>query len=143
MQEQAAASAPPMADLGQWLLENNQKRRTDGVWDCATMPAEWAIHCGYSDPVLKWRGAWADENSALAIIEGAGGLVPLFDDGLFSVGVGRRYGEPELGDIGVIRIMDNEAGAIYTGKRWAFVANRGLAYCSIEPEYIAATWKVL
>lgn len=130
-----------MVDLGKWLLANNHRPRVEGAWDCATMPGDWVIAAGYTDPIAKWRG-WDTEEGAQAIIEEAGGLVPLFDEGLFSVGIGRRYGHAEVGDIAVLRIEGHEAGAIWTGQRFAIVAKRGIAYCSIDPDFVIAFWAV-
>lgn len=106
------------------------------------MPAQWAIDNGLPDPMAQWRGAYHTEEGALALIEGAGGLVQLFRCGMQSANIPERRGDLEIGDIGVLLVGDQEAGAIFTGKRWAFVANRGLAVASVEIEAVSAAWSV-
>lgn len=106
------------------------------------MPAAWAIANGHPDPLAHWRGAYATEEEGLALITDAGGLVALFDCGATHAGIERRAGEPQPGDIGVLRIGEHEAGAIFTGKRWAFVTDRGIGLASVEDAAIAAVWSV-
>jgi len=106
------------------------------------MPAQWAIDNGLSDPMANWRGAYDTEESALALIEEAGGLAQLFRIGMESAGIPERHGGLQIGDIGVLLVGDQEAGAIFTGKRWALVAARGLAVASVEIEAVSAAWSV-
>lgn len=131
-----------MTDLGDYLRSLGGRKREPGVFDCVTLPAEWAMANGYLDPMAHWRGAYDSEEAAQDFIRDAGGLVVLFDCGAAAVGIERREGEPQPGDVGVIRIGEHEAGAIFTGKRWAFVADRGIAFASIDPDFIVAVWGV-
>lgn len=102
-----------------------------GVHDCTAWPARWAD--------IELPG-YASDAEARAMIEGAGGLVSLWE--------GRLAGRlPELlpgvpfipGDVGIIEAsnamkMPVEVGAIYTGKRWAFVpVQGGVAAMHAEP----------
>ena len=129
-----------MIDLGAWLLEAGQRRREPGVWDCCTMPAQWAIDNGLPGPMAAWRGTYGTENDAQDLIEAGGGLLALFERELAGAGLTRRQGDARPGDIGVLRILDQEAGAIFTGKRWCVVAERGLAFASVEPDAVLAVW---
>lgn len=131
-----------MMDLGEFLAQAGRRRRSAGEWDCCAFPAAWAIANGYPDPMAHWRGAYETESEALDLISDAGGLVALFDCGMASAGISRREGEPQAGDIGVIKIGDLEAGAIFTGRRWALVAERGVGMASVAPEAVAAVWSI-
>lgn len=132
----------PVIDLGEWLRAAGQKRRAPGEWDCCATPAQWAIDNGLADPMAQWRGAYDTDSEASDLIDAAGGLLALFRQGMTSAGIAERHGGPALGDIGVLSIMGHEAGAIFTGKRWCLVADRGLVFASVEPEAVLAAWCV-
>lgn len=130
-----------MTDLGEWLAAQAGRRREAGVWDCCCMPAEWAIECGHPDPMARGRGTYASDEEAEERIAEAGGLSNLFAMAMEDAGI-REVSEPEAGDIGVIRIGDEEAGAIFTGRRWAFVPKgRGFAFSSIDPALVVRIWR--
>lgn len=122
-------------NLGDYLISLQNCKRESGVHDCATVPADWAMLQGFSDPIEKWRG-YNTEDEAKFIITSCGGLDAVFDDG----GLPRRDGDAMEGDIGVIRIAGEDAGSIYTGKRWVFVGNRGIGFATISSEHIVAVW---
>lgn len=142
MQAQVAASGRPMPELGDWLKERLLIPREAGLWDCCTLPCDWAVAQGWPDPMAAWRGTYASEREAQAIIVKAGGLLSLFQEGFEQAGIPPRYGLPQPGDVGVLRIGSEEAGSIYTGPRWAFVAERGLGFASVDESAIAAVWAV-
>lgn len=131
-----------MTDLGAFLLAQGSKRRIPGVHDCATMPADWAMQNGWPDPMAAWRSAYDTEEDALRLITESGGLCAMFDAGMSSVGISRHRGEPAPGDVGVIGIIGQSAGAIYAGKRWALVADRGLAFGYVPELAIQGLWRV-
>lgn len=131
-----------MADLGQWLQANNGRGRIAGEWDCCAFPAAWAMANGLPDPMAAWRGAYSTEDAALGLISDAGGLLPLFSAGMEAAGIPPRVAEPALGDIGVLNISGHEAGAVFTGRRWAFIADQRMAYASIDSSAIAGVWAV-
>lgn len=129
-----------MIDLGAWLLEAGQRRREPGIWDCCTMPAQWAIDNGLADPMAAWRGTYGTDSEAHDLINVGGGLLALFERGLADAGLVRRQDDAQPGDIGILRILNQEAGAIFTGKRWCVVAERGLAFASVEHDAVLAVW---
>jgi hypothetical protein len=129
-----------MAELGAFLLDLGSERRQLGVHDCCTMPCDWAVLNGWPDPMATWRGAYSTAEEAEAFIADAGGLLALFERGFDGAGIPRREGPASIGDVGVLRIGDLEAGSICTGKRWAFIGERGIGMASVDPDAVAATW---
>lgn len=130
--------------LGGFLLGQGGKRREAGVFDCATLPADWAVANGWPDPMARWRGRYASEEDGEALVATAGGLLALFKDGFASIGLEHERDTTEWrqGDVGVVSAYGHEAGSIYTGRRWVLVAERGLAFISLDPPDVAGLWKV-
>ncbi|WP_132384827.1 hypothetical protein [Novosphingobium sp. PhB165] len=118
------------------------RAREPGIHDCVTHPSDWVVACGLGDPMAAWRGTYVTDAEAEDIIARAGGLVPLFDEGYASIGVPRRDGDPVEGDIGVLRVAGEEAGSIFTGRRWTFIGKRGIGFATVLPEAVAAVWAV-
>lgn len=130
-----------MPDLGEFLLRAGAMRRESGVHDCCAFPAAWCIENGWPDPMAEWRGVYASEAEAEGLIGDAGSLLALFSAGMDSAGLSETD-DPQVGDVGVVSLLGEEAGAIFTGKRWAFAADRGIAAASIEPVAILRCWSV-
>ena len=131
-----------LIDLGVFLQDRLSWRREAGEWDCCTFPAAWSMACGTGDPMAAWRGLYASEAEAEDILAREGGLAGIFGAGLESVGWLRVTDAPRLGDVGVVVLLDEEAGAIYTGRRWAFVATKGLGFTSLEREAVPHMWRL-
>ena len=128
--------------LGDFLALAGRRRRVAGSWDCCTFPAAWCIANGYPDPMIEWRGSYASEEDALDIARRGGGLATLFERGMAAAKIAPRLRAPQPGDVGVLSLAGHEAGAIFTGKRWAFVAERGLGFSSVEAGAVLAVWEV-
>lgn len=129
-----------MADLGDYLRICGSRRREAGVYDCATFPADWAVLRDRPDPMARWRSAYRSEEAAGALIAGAGGLAALFAAGMAAAGI-PEVSDPEAGDIGIVRFSSNEAGAIFSGRRWIFAAERGIVGASLDRDQIARIWR--
>lgn len=129
-----------MADLGEHLHALGGRKREPGTFDCVTIVADWIIANGHPDPMAHRRGAYDSEEAALALISEAGGLVALFDQFLGEAGIMEREGEPQPGDIGVVAIRGEEAGAIFTGGRWALVGERGLIFVTLDRANVLKVW---
>lgn len=75
---------------------------------------------------------YSSEFQALRTIREGGGLVALWSRGMEDIGA-PVVETPQLGDVGIIRAPteqgDDEACAIFTGKRWAMLGIHGLV-CS-------------
>lgn len=143
--------------LGDYLLSCGGKVRVASRYDCCTFPADWAIARGHPDPMRAWRRLYTSEAEAEAIIFDGGGLATLFAIGMWEAGVPEIDPFPRLGvgnlgphkipgdlregDIGVLEIAGDGAGAIYTGKRWALAAPRGIVCASIERECVLRVWR--
>lgn len=107
-----------------------------GPWNCSTLPADWCIALGYPDFAADWRHL-TDPAECDAAPRAAGGLEQLWTQGIGTAlpvvgeagGAARtRVSELDPGDIAVIVALGLEAGAIWTGKRWALRAARGLHF---------------
>lgn len=115
-----------MRDLSAYLAAGSLKPWRWREHDCTAFPAIWA---GFGDALP----AYDDEAEAEALLHAAGGLVRLWDDA-----IGREPGKAApvaldqiaIGDVAVIEMLAPdmtvvEIGAIWTGKRWAFVPKPG------------------
>lgn len=131
-----------MTDLGDFLLSCAARERNLGVWDCGTFPAEWVQRCGFPDPMAVLRGAYDAGGEDQAVTTLGGDLAAVFDERLASIGIFPTDDAPRAGDIGVVDIGGLQAGSIFTGKRWAFVAQRGIGASSVDPEHIVRVWRV-
>jgi hypothetical protein len=126
--------------LGEYLHSLGGRRRQWCVHDCATLPCDWAIVCGWPDPMAAWRGAYEADADARALIDAEGGLLPYFERAFAAVPV--RDGEARAGDVGVLSMHGAEAGAIFTGERWAFVGERGIGFASVPARAVLKAWAV-
>lgn len=111
-----------------------------GEWDCAITLARW-IECATGrDPAPELRGRYATRFGWLRIVSRAGGLDALV--GRLALAAGLKVRAPDelaAGDIGVVALPTLErgqAGAIFTGKRWAMKLTDGLT--AGNPELVRA-----
>lgn len=122
-------------DLGDYLTLCGKHRWQWGVYDCCTFPADWLMLCRGVDPMEPWRGLYHDEAGCIDILAEAGGLVPLWTRGL-----GEQSAEAARpGDVAVVGLWGHEAGAIWTGQRWAVRAPRGLSLT--DTVEVKAVWR--
>lgn len=120
-------------NLGDYLKEAAGRRWDPGTHDCTAWPARWA---GVELP------RYSTDEEGQALIAYAGGLLPLWEGAIGERF--RRVDEPEEGDVGIIAAIAADhkvtaVGAIFTGKRWAFVTARGLVCASATP---LAVWRL-
>ena len=121
--------------LGEYLSQAARRKHVYGVHDCVTFPCDWAVLRGWPDPMATWRGGYVDASPA------HDGLLDIFAAGFDGAGIPRTSDVIE-GDVGLIRIFGHEAGAIFTGLRWALVAPRGMAFTMIDPSAVVMAWRV-
>lgn len=121
--------------LGEYLAAARAARWQWGMHDCCAWPARWA---GVPVP------PYSSEAEAEAMLADAGGIVALWE----KHGHGHIVAtdRPNAGDVGVIKVVGREltiveCGAIYTGKRWAFIPfSGGLAAASAV---VVKAWRPL
>lgn len=106
-------------------------------WNCSTMPADWCVSRGYPDFAAAWRDITdPDECEALA----GGDLLSLWD-----LGIGKALlpaTSPYVrGDIAVIGRAGLQAGAIFTGERWAIQTATGFAALPLADSAIMKAWR--
>jgi hypothetical protein len=129
--------------LGEYLSMQTSRPWEWGRQDCCTFPADWVLAITGMDPLAEWRGRYSTESEAELLIAEAGGLIGLCSNGL--TGILRRVDVPEVGAVGLIKMVGTEhqiidIGAIFTGKRWSFRSPRGIGALSLPPENVVAIW---
>lgn len=121
--------------LGDFLLAECGSR---APWNCSTFPADWAILCGHPDFAAAWRDV-TDPDECEAVQAEAGALVALWDEG---IGDGMEpVDDPEAGDVAVVRVGPYEAGAIFTGERWAIKGQRCVHFRSVDEVQAVKVWR--
>lgn len=119
-----------MMELGAFLKDASTRPWRWGVHDCTAMPARRA---GIAIP------AYTTEDEACALIEDAGGLVPLWERHVLGRATEVDVDEPAADDIGIILATAAgggtiEIGALFSGRRWMFVPLAGgIAGCLARP----------
>lgn len=119
-----------------------------GVRDCLLRLADWVVVARGVDPAADLRGSYSTMLGAARIVRDAGGMVPLMDQRLSSVGI-RRTTEPGRGDIAVLSIANegtagfgNEVGALLLKGTAALFFQNGLAFPRTAEVMLIAAWRV-
>jgi hypothetical protein len=111
------------------------------VNDCCTFAADWVVSRGHCDPMQRWRGRYANEGSASALIAEYG-MLDMWTLGMIDAGI-PEADEPKIGDVAVVECVShdgvNQVGAIYGGKRWHVLGDKGLYQAHMKPLRI---WRV-
>lgn len=120
--------------LGEFLAS---RTAIAGNWNCSTMPADWCVALGYPDFAAKWRGV-VDPVDCETVT--GGDLLALWEEGIADrLPVATApYRE---GDIAVVQLASLQAGAVFTGKRWALQVERGIAAASFGDRSILKAWR--
>lgn len=133
--------------LSAYLSAAAGKRFRWGSHDCMLFAADWAIARTGVDPAAAWRGTYATEAAARAIIDRFGGPLRFMRAHLHETGW-RKTAHPARGDIGLVSsrtrtdlapvaaICVREAGR-YGNARWAKLKPSGLL---IEALYPIEAW---
>ncbi|MBL4800168.1 MAG: hypothetical protein JKY50_22460 [Oleispira sp.] len=109
-----------------------------GESDCSSWAAKWYELATGNKPKLP---TYTTRTEAHELIEKAGGLVALWDTALEGFGL-ERYGEPELGDVGVIITKRfGDIGGIF-GERGLFFwrSENGVAVLQPRTKTIKKIW---
>lgn len=101
------------------------------------MAADWCVALGHPDFAERWRSI-TDPVECETIA--GGDLVSLWDAG---IGGALPLASPtyQAGDIAVIRRLGLEAGAIFTGQRWALKSEYGFAALPLPDAAIVKAWR--
>jgi len=82
-----------------------------GVDDCSAWPAQWVANI--TGRTLDMP-VWHSRAEAEAMMDDAGGLMPIWDQVLGPAGFGVRAGMPRFGDVGVIKTFGfRDVGVIF------------------------------
>lgn len=137
------------AALSGWLGQVARRPWRWGRDDCTLWLAPYLERRLGRDPAAFYRGTYATEAEARALLEANGGLVALLDQALAAVGI-ERCAEPGPGDIGVLLVPSpagagggivwHQVTALCLGPRWAVRTARGLAF--LPPVDPLAAWGV-
>lgn len=113
-----------------------------GVTDCLLLGADWCRALGLPDPAEPWRGAYADQAGADALLARHGGVEGLMREGLARIGA-EATNRVRPGDLAAVRVLGPDgptlACGIATGRRFALRAPRGLWIGRAEP---VAAWSL-
>lgn len=130
--------------LGDFL---NSAANDRGPWNCSTLAADWCVALGHPDFAAEWRDMVDPVACETAPAE-AGGLVALWERGIGEALPFLRSGSdaPSFmwmmrGDIAVVSGAGLEAGAIWTGEKWAIRASRGLHFIPRQAVAVAKAWR--
>lgn len=118
------------APLADFLRQSRAVRPAWGVSDCLMWPADWMLRLTGEDPGAPFRGRYASEAEAEAILAEQGGIVACLGRAAMSVGL-VAVERPAPGDVGVVVIPDGAralaVGAVFAGPGgWAHMAGEGL-----------------
>lgn len=101
------------------------------------------------DPAKTLRGTFSTPEAAQCLTAARGGGLSSFASLMPRAGTLR--GEPEAGDIGVVRLrmpvfptdeFARERAAIYTGAMWALKSSRGIGFLKPTMTRTVSAWRV-
>lgn len=103
------------------------------------MPADWCASLGHPDFAAAWRDI-VDPALCESVPENAGGLLNLWE-----LGIGSALPEVatplQAGDIAIVTAFGLEAGAIWTGERWAIRGQRTMHWIAADGAVIVKAWR--
>ena len=109
-----------------------------GKRDCMLFVADWAKVLTGEDPGADWRGVCATEAEAMAVVDEAGGMLPLLASCIEPFGW-RRVDIPTHGSIVLVSVPRHPTpiSAVWTKKGAALLTKRGLF---VFPFPVIAAW---
>ena len=121
-----------------------EKKRFDwGVHDCLIFAADALVVQGRPDPAGPYRGVYSSAAEAQAVIDSAGGFVPLFESACDGAGIGEAA-PYRTGAVAIVRPEgkpDATVGAMWSGRDWWFVSMRGIGAVERERMEVISTWR--
>lgn len=128
-------------DLNDFIDAHMARPWAPGSVDCLLVLADWAMVRGYPDAAAHLRGTYHNEDGFRAIVERAGGAVPLVQDCSDRIGL-TRADAPEYGFIAVVgsrRDIHRQWGGIWDGESWRVRFVNDFALVKAHP---LAIWKL-
>ena len=126
-------------NLEQTLKQWRQSSFEYGERDCMLSLAEYAARCGWPDVRESYRGRYNTHDGAEAMIAASGGIPAIIE----RVGLCRiPLEEARPGDIVMVRIGDQELGAICTGPGIVARLERGTVEINLRFVKILAAWRI-
>ena len=124
--------------LAEFLSAAGRKGFAWGRCDCMLFVADWAMHFTGRDPGAPWRGVCATEAEAMAVVDEAGGMLPLLASCIEPMGW-RRVENPSAGDIVLVSVFKHPTpvSGVWTKNGAALLTKRGLV---IYPLPVIAAW---
>ena len=120
--------------LGDFL---KREAGSSAPWNCSTTAGDWCLLLGHPDFVARWRRI---TKAAECAYTARRGLVRLWDRGIR--GALPVVKAPYLaGDIAVVEANGAEAGAIFTGQRWAIRKSRGFLFAAPDDVAVTKAWR--
>jgi hypothetical protein len=113
--------------------------------DCSTFVGSWVLEQTGFDPASDFRGTYDTAEDANAIIQRAGGIVPLLESRIKPLGC-HRVTDPRDGDIGIIVTLSGvdltlkEIPALKFGPLWSVMAPRGAMVKKLD--WTGVAWRV-
>lgn len=116
-------------EIEEYIKSWNDEPIVWGKSDCSAWAAKWYELATGNKPNLP---TYASKAEADELIEKAGGLVPLWEAALEGFGH-KRYGDPELGDVGIIITKRfGDVGGIF-GERGIFFWRSENGFAPLQP----------
>jgi hypothetical protein len=112
-----------------------------GAHDCATFLADWVCARSGIDPAARTRGTYETEDGARRHFDGFGGLARAVGREMKAAGF-RLVRDPRPGDVGVIHVPGELVCAVWTGRRWVFRRESGIAGVAGALARPVAVWGV-
>jgi len=125
--------------LSDFLADAERRPFVWGEWDCCLFAADWVLALTGVDVAAEFRGAYADEDAALEIVRGYGGMVHMVESLLPDI----PLSNPKMARRGDVCVVDSplgEALGVCTGERIACASFDGMVL--IARRKAIAAWRI-
>lgn len=129
------------AELRAFVEEFDGRPVVYGTDDCAPFAALWVARATDRRLAVPF---YDSREGGQILIRAAGGLLELCDALMTDAGFGERYGEPEFGDVGILRTNAfGEVGGIFAhAGHFLWRHAEGVGILVPRPRYILKVWAI-
>ena len=120
--------------LGEFL---KREAGSQEPWNCSTLPADWCISLGHPDFARRWRHIVTNKAIKRATRHG---LVRLWHRGILR-SMPIITAPYQTGDVAIVAAYGHEAGAIFTGQRWALRMQIGVMFVAPDQVNVLKAWR--